>query len=89
MANVVIRYLSERTIARLKDRATRNNRSLQAELRLIVERAAVMDMADSRSVAARIRRKLSNAPGLIGQDVAGSNPHVASSIRRSRTTGLR
>ena len=59
MARVLIRDLDERTIAALKKHAARNNRSLQAELRIIVERAAVMNLLDSRSVATRIRRKLS------------------------------
>ena len=60
MAEVLIRDVEDQTIARLKERAARNNRSLQAELHIIVERAAVMDMADSRALAARIRRKLSD-----------------------------
>ena len=60
MAKVLIRDLDERTIARLKERAARNKRSLQAELHTIVERAALMNVLDSRLVAARIRRKLSD-----------------------------
>jgi plasmid stability protein len=60
MARVLIRDLDERTVERLKERASRNNRSLQAELQLIVERAAVMDVIDSRTIAARIRRRLSD-----------------------------
>jgi len=60
MARVLIRDLDERTVERLKERAARNNRSLQAELQLIVERAAVMDVIDSRTIAARIRRRLSD-----------------------------
>ena len=59
MARVLIRDLDERTVERLKKRASRNRRSLQAELQLIVERAAAIDMVESRDVAARIRRKLS------------------------------
>ncbi|HVR44511.1 MAG TPA: plasmid stabilization protein [Thermoanaerobaculia bacterium] len=59
MARVLIRDLDERTVAVLKARAARNDRSLQAELRGIVERAAAMDVLDSRAVAARLRRKLS------------------------------
>jgi plasmid stability protein len=59
MARVLIRDLDERTVERLKERASRNHRSLQAELQIIVERAAVIDVLDSRAVAARIRRKLS------------------------------
>jgi len=59
MANVLIRDLDDALIERLKKRASKNGRSLQAELQLIVQRAAVTDMLESRDVAARIRRKLS------------------------------
>jgi len=59
MARVLIRDLDERTVERLKQRAARNHRSLQAELRMIVERAAAVDIVESRAVASRIRRKLS------------------------------
>lgn len=58
MARVLIRDLDERTVERLKKRASRNGRSLQAELQMIVERAATVDVLESRDVAARIRRKL-------------------------------
>jgi antitoxin FitA len=59
MARVLIRDLNERTVEKLKGRASRNGRSLQAELQMIVERAAAVDMIESREIAARIRRKLS------------------------------
>jgi len=73
MARVLIRNLDERTVERLKKRASRNNRSLQAELQLIVERAAASDVVDSRAVAGRIRRKLldrkhSDSVALIAND---------------------
>jgi plasmid stability protein len=60
MAKVLIRDLDERVVDRLKKRATRNGRSLQAELQMIVERAAAIDIVESREVAARIRRKLAD-----------------------------
>ena len=60
MARVLIRDLDERTVQRLKARASRNHRSLQAELQMIVERAAAIDILESRDVAARIRKKLAN-----------------------------
>jgi antitoxin FitA len=59
MARVLIRDLDDRVVDSLKARAARNRRSLQAELRMIVERAAATEMIESRRVAARIRRKLS------------------------------
>ena len=60
MAKVLIRNLDERTVTLLKERAARNDRSLQAELQSIVERAATVDVAEGRALAARIRRKLGN-----------------------------
>ncbi len=73
MARVLIRDLDEQIITKLKERAVRNNRSLQAELHSIVERAASVDMVDSRSAAARLRRKLSgrrhsDSAALIAED---------------------
>jgi plasmid stability protein len=58
MARVLIRDLDERIVQRLKTRASRNHRSLQAELQMIVERAAATDILETRDVAARIRKKL-------------------------------
>lgn len=60
MAEVLIRNLDEQTLVRLKERAARNDRSLQAELQMIVERASMMDIVEGRALAARIRRKLSH-----------------------------
>jgi len=60
MARVLIRDLDEKTVDRLKKRASRNGRSLQAELQMIVERAAAIDVVESRDVAARIRKKLAS-----------------------------
>jgi len=58
MARVLVRNLDERVVSRLKKRARQNDRSLQAELEIILERAAAADVADFRSLAARIRQKL-------------------------------
>jgi plasmid stability protein len=60
MSKVLIRNLEERVIRQLKKRAERNERSLQAELQMIIERAALADAIDGRQLAARIRRKLSD-----------------------------
>ena len=59
MARVLIRDLDDAVVEKLKERASRNGRSLQAELQIIVERAASVDVIDSRALAARVRRKLS------------------------------
>lgn len=60
MAKVLIRNLDERIVGRLKKRALRNDRSLQAELQTIIERAAWSDVIEARRLAARIRRNLSD-----------------------------
>ena len=59
MAKVLVRNLDEHVVSRLKKRAQLNERSLQAELAVILERAAATDVADFRSLAGRIRQKLS------------------------------
>jgi plasmid stability protein len=65
MANVLIRNLSEKTVARLKKRAKQNKRSLQAELQMILEREAEVKVpakelspAERYELAARIRQML-------------------------------
>ena len=40
MADILVRGLEERVVAKLKERAKRHGRSLQGEVRLILERAA-------------------------------------------------
>ena len=60
MANLLIRNVDEQLIAKLKERAERNHRSLQAELLQFLQRAAMMDVVDRRAVAAKIRRKLND-----------------------------
>jgi len=67
MAKVLIRNLDDRTVTRLKERAARNERSLQAELQIIIERAAAMEPVDGRVLAARIR-KHTDSTGLIADD---------------------
>ena len=62
MANVLIRGLDEKVVEKLKQRAARNGRSLQAEVKSIIERGAAFDMIDARELAARIRRDLEGRP---------------------------
>jgi antitoxin FitA len=59
MAQVLIRDLDPRLVARLKDRAREHGRSLEAELRGILEAAAEVERVDAKALAARIRRRLS------------------------------
>ena len=76
MARVLIRDLDDGVVEKLKARAARNGRSLQMELQLIVERAAAVDVIDSRALAARIRRKLS------GRKHSDSSALIADDRRR-------
>ena len=73
MAQVLVRNLEKTVVERLKRRAQRHGRSLQAELHDILERAARTDITDARRAAERIRRKLADrehtdSVELIGQD---------------------
>ena len=58
MPDVLVRDLSAETLEALKGRAKQNKRSLQVELKWILEQAAQTTMADARAVAAKIRRSL-------------------------------
>ena len=58
MAEVLVRDLRADVVARLKARAKRQGRSLQVELKEILEKASRQDAVNARSLAARIRRQL-------------------------------
>lgn len=59
MAQVLVRNLDSETVDKLKDRARRNGRSLQAEARSILERAASqLSMREARRAADQIREEL-------------------------------
>ena len=58
MAQVLVRDLDDDVVARLKKRARNHRRSLQAELRHLLEQAAQTDMTEARRLAQRIRRRL-------------------------------
>ena len=73
MAQVLVRDLDRRVIDRLKKRAARNGRSLEAELREIIEGAASVDLARARRLAAQLRqrfegRTLSDSAALLAED---------------------
>jgi plasmid stability protein len=58
MPQVLVRSLDKATVNRLKERAKRNGRSLQAELKAILESAVGQDLMKARWVAQRIRKAL-------------------------------
>lgn len=76
MAQILVRNLDEEAVKRLKDRARRDGRSLQAEAKLILEREAdigKVDMETARRLADAIRssfggRKFSDSAELIRED---------------------
>ena len=65
MAQVLVRGLDDRVVARMKAIARANGRSLEAELRSVVEQAAARDerMEATRELAARLRRRLAAEAG--------------------------
>jgi len=61
MAQILVRNLDEGVVKRLKARAKRRNRSLQAEVKSIIEQAAeapALDMAAARKLCRDIRDRL-------------------------------
>lgn len=63
MAQVLVRDLDESVVEKLKERAGQNGRSLQAELKAILEaHARLVSKAEARTLAARIRRRIGARP---------------------------
>jgi antitoxin FitA len=59
MAEVLVRDLDASVVEKLKARAAANGRSLQAELKAILEeQARQVTKAEARALAARIRRRI-------------------------------
>jgi antitoxin FitA len=58
MSQVLIREVAPDTVERLKNRARRHGRSLEAELRLILEQASVRDVAEAAVLATKLRKRL-------------------------------
>ncbi len=77
MPAIHIRELSRSTLDRLKARARRHDRSLQAELKSILEEAAETDWSGTRALAAKLRKSLA------GRTHSDSAELIASD-RRSR-----
>jgi hypothetical protein len=75
MPNVLVRDLSERDLELLKRRAESSGRSLQAELKRILELAArASDEDAARALAERVSAALAGR----------SHPHSAALIRKDR-----
>ena len=75
MAQVLIRDLSPETVSRLKKRARGNGRSLQAELKDLLETASRQSGLEARALADRVRlhlagRRHSDSVELLAKDRA-------------------
>ncbi len=73
MAQVLVRDLKTDVVARLKARAKRHGRSLQTELKEILETASRHSAVTARGLASRIRTQLagrthSNSVELLAED---------------------
>jgi plasmid stability protein len=68
MSHLLIRDLDVGTIERLKLRAQRHGRSLQEEVKAILQAAATRSMSEAHSAAEQWQRKLTrrNTPGQAG-----------------------
>lgn len=63
MAQVLVRDLDHEVVEKLKRQAAHNGRSLQAELKAILEaQARLGDKAEARALAARIRERITARP---------------------------
>lgn len=58
MAQVLVRDLDPETLEHLKNRAKLHGRSLQGELKMILESAAVFSMNEARQTSERWRQRL-------------------------------
>ena len=72
MPNILIRDLSPETIKQLKSRSHRNGRSMQSELKSILEAAARAESLDSALLSVRIRRMLAGREHTDSADLEGA-----------------
>ncbi|MCD6217233.1 Arc family DNA-binding protein [bacterium] len=73
MAEILVRNLDKKTVDRLKKRAKKKGRSLQTEVKQILEQAASIDMDAARKLTSNIRsglkrKKFSDSTELIRED---------------------
>ncbi len=73
MAEILVRNLDKKTVDRLKKRAKKKGRSLQTEVKQILEQAASIDMDSARKLTSKIRsglkgNKFSDSTELIRKD---------------------
>jgi plasmid stability protein len=62
MADILIRNLNPRTVARLKQSAKKHGRSLQAHLKFVLEEAAPFTMAEAAAATRGWHQRLKGRP---------------------------
>jgi len=75
MPAIHIRDLSQATLEKLRARARRNDRSLQAELKSILEEAANTDWSGTRALAAKLRKSLARRTHSDSAELIASDRH--------------
>ena len=80
MAQILVRDLDDRIVKRLKARARRNGRSLQAEVKSILERSAQSGILDTQSAWKRIDA-IRNS---IAKEIGGTLDDSSAIIRKDR-----
>jgi plasmid stability protein len=73
MAQVVVRGLDAQVVEKLRQRAQRSGRSLEAELRLVLKQAASEDFVSARAAVERVRamfggRRFTDSTKLVRED---------------------
>jgi plasmid stability protein len=73
MSQILVRNLDEAVVERLKSRARAHGRSLQAEVKDILEQSAKNDIAEARKLVDRVRRsfegrKFNDSSELVRED---------------------
>ena len=73
MAQILVRELKPAVVERLKRRARREGRSLQGEVKAILEQAAEIDPAAARALVLQVRRafkgrKMANSVALLREE---------------------
>lgn len=72
MPSILVRDLSPETVKQLKARAHRNGRSMQSELKYILESAARTESLEPAILSARIRRMLSGTGHSDSSELSGA-----------------
>ena len=89
MAAITIRTLSDEVVAALKQRAKRNSRSMEAEVRDVLTRIAAGESALEQQLAARVRATPDSTAALTSVRAAGRPSGIPSPRTAVLTSDLR